>query len=142
MTHLTDDIQILLVLGLGGSLSALAVCRVKYGEDWLEPWLTLTKLLVALAIAVVAIGEHAMIYAWWAAAPFLGSVSVVSVSAWLMTRWILRRKSQDTVLDLELGGSASGGTIHRRSYWWMIYWGVVSFALLLASFVVAMTRVH
>ena len=141
MTHLTDDIQVFLVLGLGGSLAVLATCRVKYGQDWLEPWLTMTKYLVALAISVVAFGEHTTIYAWWAAAPFLGSASIVSIIAWMMTRWILRRKSDDEVLDLDLAGSASAATINRKSSRWLFYWGLASLALLLVSFVVAIIRV-
>lgn len=140
MTHLTDDIQIFLVLGVGGSLTALAVCRVKYGADWLEPWLTLTKYFSALALAVVAVGEHETLFAWWAAAPFLVSISVVSGLAWLTTGWILRRKSQDVVLDLESIGSAKEATNRGRSSAWMLYWGFASLVLLLASFLVAMTR--
>jgi len=141
MTHLTDDVQIILVLGLGGSLAALAVCRVKYGADWLEPWLTLTKVLGGLALAVVAVGEHEAIYAWWAAAPLLMSISVVSAFGWLVTRWILRRKSQDVTLDLELRSARSGSISHGKSQF-LFYWGLASLALLLVSFVVAMTRVQ
>ncbi|SRR5581483_629396 len=140
MTHLIDDIQIFLVLGVGGSLTALAVCRVKYGADWLEPWLTLTKYLCFLALTVVAVGEHETLFAWWAAAPFLVSISVVSGLAWLMTGWILRRKSQDVVLDFESISSAKETTNRGRSSAWMLYWGFASLILLLASFLVAMTR--
>lgn len=142
MTHLTDDIQIFLILGVGGSLTALAVCRVKYGAEWLEPWLTLTKSLSALALAVVGVGEHETLDVWWAAAPLLVSISLVSGFAWLVTGWILRRKFQDTVLDLESRGSATEATSCGTSSRWMFYWGVASAVLLLASFAVTIARVR
>lgn len=140
MTRLTDDIQILLILGVGGSVTALAVCRVKYGVDWLEPWLTLTKFLGALAVAVIAVGEHESLYSWWAAAPLLVSVGVGSGFTWLMTGWILRRKDQNTVVDLESGGSASKATSHETSSQWMFFWGVASVVVLVVSLVVAIAR--
>lgn len=139
MKYLRDDIQIFLVLAVGGSLMALAACRLKYGRDWLDPWLMLTKFVTAFGVAIVALGEHAMIYAWWAAAPLLVSVSVLSVSAWLMTWWILRRKAQDAVLDLQFTNHAMG---HDKSSRFLFYWGIVSLVLLLASLTVAILRIR
>jgi hypothetical protein len=141
MTHLTDDIQIFLVLGAGGSLAALAVCRAKYGADWFEPWVALTEFLSALGIAVIAVGEHAIIFAWWAAAPLLVSISIASVFAWLLTGWTLCRKSH-VALDLELRGSTTETTNRGGFSRWMFYWGFASLVLLVASFVVALTRIR
>lgn len=140
MTHLKDDISILLILGGGGSFTTLAMCRVKYGVDWFEPWLILTKCFSALALAVIAFGEHRVVYTWWAAAPFLVSSSVTSLGAWLITGYILRRKSQDEFLDLGLSGSETGAANRQTSSRWMFYWGGATLVLLLASFIVAGTH--
>jgi hypothetical protein len=139
MIHLIEDIQFCLVLAGGGSLTALAISRVKYGNDWVDPWFAMTKAVSALALAVVVFNERAMIYAWWAAAPFLVSMSLGSTFAWGVAQWALRRKTEDKVLSLELRGDLKEST-NRGIYSRMLfYWGMASLFLLLFSIIVAAT---
>jgi hypothetical protein len=142
MSHLIDDIQICLVLAGGGSLTALAISRVRYGEDWAGPWLIMTKVLCALALAVVAVGERAVFWDWWEANSLLAPITLTSVAVWATVRCIFKRKTQDAVFDLELRGDARKTMPDRKSSPWMLYWGLLNLALLLTSLILAVTRMR
>jgi len=141
IAHLVDDAQIFLALAGGWAVASFAVCRAKYAEDWFDPWFTMAKVVSVLALAAVAENERRTIYAWWSAAPVLVSTSAVSTIAWGLTRWNLRRRRQDTVLDLELRGDAAGeGNNLAGSPRVLLYWGVANLVLIVSSFVVAAIR--
>jgi hypothetical protein len=55
--HLASDIQFFVVLACGGSAATFAVTRVRYGKDWFDPWLTVTKALCILALITIAIAH-------------------------------------------------------------------------------------
>jgi hypothetical protein len=55
---------------------------VKYAQDWFDSWLLINKMLSLLGLAAVAASEHEIIYDWWAAAPILVSISMISTAAW------------------------------------------------------------
>jgi hypothetical protein len=64
---------------------SFSICRVKYAQDWFDSWLLITKMLSILGLAAVAASEHEIIYDWWAAAPILVSISMISTAAWGLT---------------------------------------------------------
>ena len=136
------DVQIFLILGVGGSVTALAICRVSYGEDWHGPWLVLTKALAAFVLILVAGNERALIRVWWAAAPVLSSLGAISTVAWLITRWAVRRGPRETVLSLEPGDAPAGTPAPRIPSRVLLYWGLLSFGILAVSIVIAAIRIR
>src|SRR4051794_3664088 len=82
------------------------------------------------------------IFAWWAAAPLLMSVSAASIFAWLVAQWMLRRKSRDALSYIESSRAGSGPRNRGRYFRWIFYWAFVNVFLLLASLVVAMTHIR
>jgi hypothetical protein len=139
MTHIAEDIRFLLVIGGGGALAALGVCRVKYSEDWLDPWLIIVKALFALALIVIGVNEHEFVHAWWSAAPVSTSLGSVSTVAWLLALWNRRSKSRTALLDLELHGEPKPTNVAIFPAK-LVYWGAGSLLILLLSLVIAMLR--
>ena len=107
MTHLTDALQILLVLGVGGSVTALAISRVRYGDDWLDPWLIMTKAFGCLALVVIAVGDHEAIQGWWQNAPVPPSAFLVSSIGLALTLALRRTQRQVSIVDLPADGNSA-----------------------------------
>ncbi len=141
--HLTEDAQIVIALVGGWMGASLNVCRLKYGKGWFDPWLAMSRVAGVIALGLIAENERAMICAWWAAAPVLASTCLLSAGAWLTTIWILRQKSQSTILELGLvSGSERAAGKAKRLAPWLCYWGMTSVALLVASFATAAARIR
>ncbi|MDP9054304.1 MAG: hypothetical protein M3N93_08385 [Acidobacteriota bacterium] len=137
MSYFSDEVQICFVLVGGGSLIALGIARVRDREDWVSSWIMATKALGVLALAVVAVCERSTFWNSWEANPILAFISLASVVAWLIMRWVFKRKSQDAVLDLKLGADGQQTRREKESLSWMFYWGLLNLALLLTSAILA-----
>jgi hypothetical protein len=131
VTHFTDDLQILLVLGVGGSVTALAISRVRYGDDWLDPWLILTKAFGCLALLVIAVGEHEAIRGWWQNAPVSASAFLISSIGLVLTVAIRWKQRQPSIADL----LADGNTAEKTKLWsWtFVLWGAATLSAFLYS---------
>lgn len=138
--HLVEDAQFFLVLAGGWAVGSLTICRAKYGQDWFDPWLLMMKVVGLLALMPVVVNERAMLYAWWAAAPFLVSISVISTAAWGLAWWTRRRRTQDAIFELELRGDAKESRDVGKSSRGLFYWGAASLVLLVSSLIVAAIR--
>lgn len=133
MAHLVEDLQFAAVLGGGGSLISLAICRIRYAEDWLSAWLAMTKAFGFLAIVGIAASEHGSIPNWWSRAPFSASASVLSSAAWGLTVWLRKRNRYSELTDLRLGEVATAAG-SPTGYTWMIpVWAVLNALLFLYS---------
>ena len=137
--HFVEDAQMFFSVMGAWAIGSLGICRVKYGQDWLDPWLLMMKVVGVLALMPVAMNERATLYAWWAAAPFLVSISVISTAAWGLAWWTRRRRTQDAIFELELRGEAKESRDFGKSRG-LFYWGAAILVLLLSSLIVAAIR--
>jgi hypothetical protein len=135
MTDFAEDIQFFIILAGGGSLTALAVCRVKYGKDWYDPWLTITKVLGLLGLVVVAINEWRALYTWWSEGPILVSVLLLSFAGWGFTAFLRRSKAQPSYVDLGLGNNEMSNTKRKFFSRPLALWGAINLCVLLYSVV-------
>jgi hypothetical protein len=134
VTHFTDDLQLLLVLGVGGSVTALAISRVRYGDDWLDPWLLMTKAFGCLALLVIAVGEHEAIQGWWQNAPVSASASLVSSIGLVLTAAIRWKQRQPSIADLLADGNNTAEKMKLWS-WPFVLWGAATLSAFLYSVV-------
>jgi hypothetical protein len=135
MTHLAEDAQFFVVLGVGGSLAALVICRAKYAEDWLNLWLILTMGLGFLSLLVIGVNEHEAIYNWWWGAPIIASVCLASSVAMGLTTWLRRKQRQPSFLNLTLPVTEPSRDRRNTSSWLLALWAVLNLCLFVYSFV-------
>lgn len=102
MTHLTEDLEFFLILAGGGSVTALAISRAKYGDDWYDAWIWMTKVFVLVGLAADTVNESRALHRWWAADPILASGLMLSLIGWGLE--VLRRlkSTHPRYVDLEL----------------------------------------
>lgn len=134
IAHASEDVEILVLLVGGGSLTALGISRVRYGSDWLDPWLIATKALFATALFIIAVFEHTAIRCWWQGSPIVTSTFLASSAALGATAWLRTRRAQPSLVDLNLAESNAQQPSAARIYSWpLAIWGAVNLFLLLYS---------
>jgi hypothetical protein len=133
MTHFAEDIQFFIILAGGGSLTALATSRVKYGKDWYDPWLIMTEVVGSLSVVGVAINEWSALYTWWFEAPIVASSLILSFVGWGFTALLRRSKAQPSYVDLGLDTSEMSNTKRKVFSWPLALWGALNVTALLYS---------
>ena len=117
---------------------ALALCRVRYGADWFATWLTFVRWIVGVALADVAFIERKLLYSLWLAAPFLISLTLASVSAWVIVRWRLRKGNEEVLFRLALKGDTTNVSGNQKEFRGpLLYWALINIVLLCSSIVLA-----